>query len=118
MQFGLSILFCICFIIQMWETFCNQKCFPGANPFWNGIFIEIPSLSDCQSKLKSDLFVHEMETTPCQVIVLFHNTQSNDAHIIHKLYISLYVMNRLMGGAHILYCIEKLKDYPGQFNLG
>ena len=47
-----------------------------------------------------------------------NDTQSNDLHsnnarLVHKLFLPLHVINGLKGGRHILYRIEKLKGYPG-----
>ena len=50
-------------------------------------------------------------------VVLFHNTRfndsrSNNALFMHKLYLFLDAINRMMGG-HKLHCHEKLKDLTG-----
>ena len=50
--------------------------------------------------------------------MLVHNTQSNDAQFMHKLYLSLHVINRTTGG-YSLHCIEKLKkDFTKKFKSG
>lgn len=96
----------------MCQNVCNQMWFPGANPlyWWGLVFLLRYHIEGIVNQNWRAIYVSmRWRLYPTKQVVLFHDTQSNDAHIRPKLFLSLHVMNGLMGGTHILYCIEKWK---------